>query len=99
MIIQLYLCSFLAGLIGANGVPHFVKGVTGQKHQTPFGRPSSAVVNVAWGWLNFVIGMLLLHFAHPRAHELRAFALVAIGALLMGLFSASVWSKHPEYNK
>jgi hypothetical protein len=52
---ELYVYSFLAGLFGANGVPHFVKGITGQKHQTPFAKPSSAVVNVAWGWLNFAL--------------------------------------------
>jgi hypothetical protein len=96
---QIYVFSFLAGVFGANGVPHFVKGITGQKHQTPFGKGSSAVLNVAWGWLNFVIAILLLHFAHPRTHELRAFACLAVGALIMGVFSATVWSEHPEYNK
>ena len=99
MLTELYIYSFLAGMLGANGVPHFVKGITGQKHQTPFGRPSSAVVNVLWGWVNFVLAMALLHFAHPRAHELRSFALVAIGALIVALGLAYTWSNHPEFNK
>jgi hypothetical protein len=94
---QLYICSFIAGAFAANGVPHFIKGVMGQKHQTPFGKHSSAVVNVCWGWVNFVVAVIFLHFAHVYAHEYRAFALLAVGALLMSLFNAMVWSKHPEH--
>jgi hypothetical protein len=98
---QLYVYSFLAGLVGANGIPHFVKGITGQKHQTPFGKGSSAAVNVVWGWVNFVVAGLLIYLAHPRAnhHMLRSFGLVALGALITGVLLAIVWSKHPEHNK
>jgi hypothetical protein len=28
---QVYVYGFLAGLIGANGVPHFIKGIIGEK--------------------------------------------------------------------
>lgn len=96
---QLYVCSFLAGLFAANGVPHFVKGIMGQTHQTPFGKPSSAVINVCWGWINFVAAAILFHFGHVRVHEYRAFALAAIGVLLMSLMLAAIWSKHPQFNK
>lgn len=96
---QLYICSFFAGLLAANGVPHFIKGAMGQKHQTPFGKPSSAVVNVCWGWINLVAAVIFLHFGNVRAHEYRAFALLAIAGLLMSLFNANVWSRHPEYNR
>jgi hypothetical protein len=95
---QLYVFSFLAGLFAANGAPHLIKGLVGQKHQTPFGKASSAVVNVCWGWINFVAAAISLHFARVHAHEYRAFALFAVGALLMSLLSATIWSKHPEYN-
>ena len=88
----LYLYSFLAGLLAANGVPHFVKGVSGERHVTPFGRSSSAVTNVGWGWANFVVAALLLHFAHPWAHLYRASGLFGLGVLLMALFLAYVWS-------
>src|ERR1700722_4969777 len=97
--ITLYIYSLLAGVVGTNGIPHFVKGITGQKHQTPFGKGSSAVLNVIWGWLNFVIAVLLLHFAHPRTHALRSFVCLAVGSLAMGVLSAAVWAKHPEYNE
>jgi hypothetical protein len=95
---QLYTFSFLAGLFAANGTPHFIKGVMGQKHQTPFGKPSSAVVNVCWGWVNLVVAAIFLYFGNARVHEYRAFALFAVGALLMSLFLATVWSRHPENN-
>ena len=96
---QLYVFSFLAGLFASNGSPHFIKGVMGQKHQTPFGKPSSAVVNVCWGWINLVAAAIFLYFGNVRANEYKSFELFAVGALLMSLFSAIVWSKHPEYNK
>lgn len=95
----LYIYSFLAGLVVANGVPHFIKGITGQQHQTPFGRPSSAVVNVIWGWFNFAVAAILLHFAHPWPHLYRASGLFAIAALLMAILLAQTWTTHPEHNK
>lgn len=96
---QLYVFSALAGLIGANGVPHFVKGVSGQKHQTPFGQPSSSVVNAFWGWLNLVVAGGLFYYSKFHAHPLRALVLVAAGSLVTSLVLANHWAKHPEMNK
>lgn len=96
---ELYILSFLAGLIGANGVPHFVKGITGQRHMTPFGRPSGAVVNVVWGWLNFAAAFGLLYWAPIYKHELRALVLVAVGALITSVYLAWLWARNPKYNK
>jgi hypothetical protein len=92
---QVYVFSFLAGVVGVNGVPHFIKGVTGQKHQTPFAQSSSATVNVCWGWANFVVAGLLLYKSHYHAHLLRAFGMFAIAALLMAILLAESWSKNP----
>ncbi len=92
--LQLYLYSFIAGLFGANGVPHFIKGIMGEKFQTPFSKESSAVVNVIWGWLNFLIAGLLLFFGNIHPHLLRAFGLTAIGALLMACLLAYMWAKN-----
>jgi len=60
-----YLAHFFAGAFLANGVPHFVNGISGRKFQTPFASPpgvgeSTPIVNVLWGFVNFVIGYLLL---------------------------------------
>ena len=95
---QLYFFSFLAGLLAANGAPHLIKGLVGQKHQTPFGKSSSAIVNVCWGWANVVVAVVFLYLGHVSAHEYRALAFFAVGALLMNLFNTIVWSKYPEYN-
>lgn len=96
---QLYVFSFFAGVFIANGVPHFVKGVLGQKNQTPFGKPSSAIVNVFWGWANLVIGAVFLHFAHLQDNDYWAFVILALALLLKALGSANQWSEHPEFNK
>ena len=53
----IYLLQFVAGLFLANGVPHFVQGISGHWFQSPFASPpgvgeSSPVVNVLWGFLN-----------------------------------------------
>ncbi len=60
-----YLAHFGAGVFLANGVPHFVNGISGGSFQSPFASPpgvgeSSSIVNVIWGMVNFVIGYLLL---------------------------------------
>lgn len=60
-----YVAHFFAGVFLANGVPHFVNGISGHRFQTPFASPpavgeSSPIVNVVWGMTNFVIGGWLL---------------------------------------
>lgn len=96
---HIYLCSFLSGMFLANGVPHFIKGGLGEKHQTPFGKRSSALINVLWGWLNLIVGVVILHFGHVWSHLYRAFALLAIGALLLTILNAVVWSSHAGHSK
>jgi hypothetical protein len=59
------LAYFFAGGFLANGVPHFIHGVSGKKFRTPFSRPmttgeSSPVLNVIWGVINFLIGYALV---------------------------------------
>lgn len=96
---MLYLLSILSGILAVNGLPHFIKGVFGERHQTPFGKGSSALVNIIWGWVNFMVAAVLIHYAHPRAHLYRAFVCFSVGGLVMALGHAYVWSTHPEYNK
>ena len=65
-----YLLEFLGGAFLANGVPHFVQGVSGNPFQSPFAKPpgvgeSSPLSNVLWGFGNLVAGALLLHFFWP----------------------------------
>jgi hypothetical protein len=85
---------FFGGVFAANAIPHFVSGIMGSPFQSPFAKPpgegvSSATVNVLWGFLNAVVGYLLVVQVgsfHPRnASHMLAFGL---GVLLIGIFSA-----------
>ena len=49
----------------ANGIPHFINGISGNRFQSPFASPptigeSSPTVNVLWGIFNLVAGALLV---------------------------------------
>lgn len=90
----IYFLQFVAGLFLANGVPHFVQGISGRWFQSPFASPpgvgeSSPVVNVLWGFLNLVIGFALLFaFAPKGADIIVEWAFVALGALVISVFLA-----------
>ena len=52
-----YVACFFAGIFLANAVPHFVKGICGDRFPTPFAKPpgkglSSPLVNVLWALVN-----------------------------------------------
>ena len=60
-----YLAYFAAGALLANGVPHFVNGISGKRFQSPFAWPpgvgeSPPLVNVIWGLANFAGGFALI---------------------------------------
>lgn len=89
--------AFFAGMFWANGVPHFVKGIMGQTHMTPFKRVSSAYVNVIWGFANFVIGALIGGF-DPATGYLNQPAGSSFWAFMAGVFvlamtAAALFSK------
>ena len=88
-----YLAHFVAGAFLANGVPHFVQCICGNKFQTPFARPrgvgaSSALANVIWGWFNFIIGGVLLRLSFPPLPPPPALSL----ATMLGVLVTSVAS-------
>jgi len=83
-----YLAYFFAGAFLANGVPHFVNGISGNRFQSPFASPpgvgeSSPVVNVIWGLINFLIGYVLIFGVGDFAFGFTRAALMAgLGALV-----------------
>jgi len=97
-----YIICFFAGAFLANGVPHFVSGVSGRKFPTPFAHPpgkglSSPTVNVFWGFTNFVFGSLLLTVIDTFSLGLTFESLALIlGALAISLFSSRVFGKLKE---
>lgn len=102
-----YIAVFFAGAFAANGVPHFVQGICGNRFQTPFASPpgvgeSSALVNVIWGWFNFAVAGVLLHyFFPPQLPPSLPYCLAAgLGALALGSWMSrhfgKVRSKAPQ---
>jgi hypothetical protein len=94
-----YLAYFIAGLFLANGVPHFVNGISGRKFRSPFASPpaageSSAVVNVIWGMVNFIIGYLLISgIGRFRIDFSLDVLMVFLGALIAALGLAWFFSR------
>ena len=87
------IAMFFAGIFLANGVPHFVKGVTGQRHMTPFARSSPAVVNVLWAAANFTVGGVLLWLGLEQdAPGVVQAATAGVAALLISVRLAIMWS-------
>ncbi len=89
-----YLAYFFAGAFLANGVPHFVSGITGKRFQSPFASPpgvgeSSPVVNVIWGLVNFFAGYALIFGVNDFCLGFtREVLMVAIGAVVTSIFLA-----------
>lgn len=59
-----YVEGFCAGMFLANTVPHFVKGICGDRFPTPFAHPpgkglSSPLVNIVWSLGNMALGYWL----------------------------------------
>jgi hypothetical protein len=85
---------FFGGIFLANAIPHLVSGMAGRAFQSPFAKPpgqglSSSTVNVLWGFLNVVIGyVLVLRVGHFDARATSNVLALSLGALLLSLFSA-----------
>ena len=89
--------AFFAGMFLANGIPHFVKGIMGQTHMTPFKRVSDAYKNVIWGFSNFVLGIAILGFdsVSGTVNMLVGMNLwvFLLGAFVMAMMDAWLFSK------
>ena len=85
---------FFSGIFVANAIPHFVSGTMGRPFQSPFSKPpgrglSSSTVNVLWGFLNAVIGYLLvLRVGDFDVRSTSDVLVFAVGALLISVQSA-----------
>lgn len=80
--------AFLSGMFLTNGVPHFVSGAMGKSHMTPLGKESSAVVNVVWGFINFLLGMWLFNLSGGTLREIFSFDIFSLSFLAGSLFMA-----------
>ena len=83
---QTLILSFFMGLMGANGIPHFIKGITKERYPCLLG--NAPIPNLIAGWLAFIIACLCAYWSHLKLYPLVAFCSCASGALLIGLFHA-----------
>ena len=94
-----YLSYCFGGLFLANAVPHWVSGLMGRPFQSPFAKPpgkglSSATVNALWGFLNLVIGYLLVcRVGNFDLHSTDQVAALGVGMLAMSLMTAHNFGK------
>jgi hypothetical protein len=97
-----YVSGFFAGVFLANSIPHFVKGICGDKLPTPFSKPpgkglSSPLVNVIWALINIVIGYVLYRLGKVSMQDNLSlgifFAAFALKSIMGG---RNFTSKHKE---
>jgi hypothetical protein len=97
-----YLAAFFSGAFLANFVPHFVKGVCGDKFPTPFAKPpgkglSSPVMNVVWGLFNLVIGFLLFRSGQVASGYLPILIVFFVGIAALSIMCGNNFQhKHRE---
>jgi hypothetical protein len=93
------LSYFCGGAFLANAIPHVVSGMMGRPFQSPFAKPprglSSSTVNVLWGFLNLVIGYLLVcRVGDLGLRNAADIAVFGAGAFLIARFSARHFGRH-----
>jgi len=93
-----YIGGFFAGAFLANFVPHFVKGICGDKFPTPFAKPpgkglSSPMVNVLWGLLNLVIASILYRVGKVSVQDTLSIVIFFIGFALLSIICTTNFAK------
>ena len=88
----------MAGCTLVNFVPHFVKGICGDKFPTPFSKPagrgpSSPTVNVAWGLFNLLLGYMFYRLGKVSAQDTVSLVLLFAGAAILSLMLSKNFEK------
>ena len=87
------------GACFTNAIPHLASGLTGRSFPSLFSRPigvglSSPTVNFLWGWVNLILGYLLIFRVGEFSLRSNAGVLsAAVGSLLIGLSLAHQFGK------
>ncbi|MHC9537818.1 hypothetical protein ACVQ8P_08495 [Dellaglioa sp. BT-FLS60] len=87
-----YLYSLIIGIVFANGIPHFIKGITAQQWDVPWKKPASAPTNIVWAIINWLIAVVIFSLTMPTLTATH-FALFFIGMGITGYLLANHWSK------
>ena len=86
------ILAFFGAIFIFNGVPHFMQGICGRRHMTPFGRSSSPSLNVIWGWINWIIGGLLTKLSYPEGWMISHWVAFLLGGAVVSLSLATFWA-------
>lgn len=83
-----YVACFFAGALLANVVPHFFHGISGDRFPTPFAKPpgrglSSPTINVAWAWINLVVGYVLFRAGKVSAENYATLIVLLAGIIFI----------------
>jgi len=93
------LAWFMGGVFLANAVPHTVAGLLGRRFQSPFAKPpgvglSSPRSNVVWGFINLVLGWVML--TQVGAFDIGSpvdAAALGLGVLVMGIWVSGYFGR------
>ena len=93
-----YIAAFFSGMFLANALPHFVKGLCGDRFPTPFAKPpgiglSSAMVNTLWGLLNILIGAVLFHTGRVQSGSLTPLIIFFAGVVVISVMLSNHFPK------
>jgi hypothetical protein len=97
-----YIACFFAGMFLANVVPHYVKGVCGDRFPTPFANPpgkglSSPTVNVLWALFNLVVGYILFRVGKISSGDESALLTFFAGIIAIStMLSVNFAKKHAQ---
>lgn len=100
-----YVAYFFGGAFLANALPHLGNGISGRPFQSPFASPpgeglSSSTVNVLWGFLNLVVGYLLVcRVGSFSLYDTLDAVALGVGILIMSLISAHGFGRFHGGNK
>lgn len=86
---------FLAGMFMFNSLPHLISGVMGNTHMTPFGKKSSAMTNVLWGFINILISLFVLgktSGGYQIPQGMSSIAAFVAGGFVLAIMAASLFS-------
>jgi|TARA_B110000263_G_scaffold240782_1_gene244323 hypothetical protein len=89
-----YILVLIVGACVTNGIPHYIKGVTGQSHMTVFNKVSSPTVNVLWGLINWFLAFILYVLFNSFTDNFTGIHMIVaiIGGVLISLRLAKLWS-------
>jgi len=85
-----YVAAFAAALFLTNTIPHFVKGICGDRFPTPFADPpgrglSDPLTNMMWALFNLALGYVLLRVSRFSWRDTVMAVVFLLGVAFTGL--------------